>query len=1057
MAMNDQARSVPSRTSRYWWILIAVALLAIPIAGVWELFRTVPPSSPSASRLLAAFVVIELLVICGLLTEYFTLRRLLTETNSTRDRLRVAMKCGRSVGWEWDLATGRDYWFGDLQTIFGIEAETWHGRLEDFFQRVHPDDRERISHAVSHARIQGEPYHAEYRVIREDGKLRWLRASGSFYYNRKGLPERMFGMSADITEHKNAEEELRKSEEKFSKAFHASPMALTLTSAIDHRYLDVNKTFEEITGWKREEVIGRTSMDLNIWVDPDERLNFVERLQREGAVRQLEVRFRCRNGSERIGLGSAELIEIANEPCAVSVIADLTEYKEIQKQLHESEQRLRSVVESAMDAIIVVDEKQRIVLFNPAAEKMFGCKANDALGTSLDRFILGALRSQYEQPTRTVSESATAGPSVGTLEAVYGVRADGKAFPVEASISQVDVGGQKLFTAIIRDITERRRADESLRRNEESLRLAMQAGKMYVDEWDASTDTITRYPDYGDILGPDQPRRVTRQQLLEQIHADDRGRVEEFFAGITRENPTSQVSYRLLYPDGQAIWLEKRVRGVFDDHGKFLRAIGVVCDITERKQAEERFRRVVEHIGDAIIVDDVSGHIVFANQRFVQLFGLDRVQLYDLQIENYVAPQFQAELRDRHVRRMRGEPVSTQFEYEGIRRDGHRMWLEVDVVPIVDQTGKLMGTQSAIRDVSERKAAAMALRESEERFRLVANTAPVMIWMAGLDKLCNYFNQQWLDYTGRMLQEELGDGWVDCVHPEDVNACLETYSQAFDKREPFDMQYRLRRYDQQYRWIYDRGVPRFNSDGSFAGYIGSCYDVNDRKLAEEALGSLGRRLIEAHEEERTWIARELHDDINQRLALLTIELDKCRQHLPESAAEIGVQLEKMGKRLFDLSKDVQSLSHRLHSSKLEYLGLVTATRSFCKELSDQHNVHVEFSQSEVPASIPREISLVLFRVLQEALQNAVKYSRAQDFRVDLRGEAREIYLTVRDRGVGFDQDEAMQSRGLGLISMRERLQLVNGSFAIDSKPGEGTTISARVPLKGDVIRLSAAG
>jgi signal transduction histidine kinase len=278
---------------------------------------------------------------------------------------------------------------------------------------------------------------------------------------------------------------------------------------------------------------------------------------------------------------------------------------------------------------------------------------------------------------------------------------------------------------------------------------------------------------------------------------------------------------------------------------------------------------------------------------------------------------------------------------------------------------------------------------------------------------------------------------------------LETYQQAFEKRESFDMQYRLRRHDGQYRWIQDKGVPRFEPDGSFSGYIGSCNDITDREAATEMLGSLGRRLIEAHEQERTWIARELHDDVNQRLALLAIELEKWKQQVPESI-EFSAHIEQARKRIFDISKDVQSLSHHLHSSKLEYLGIATAAKSFCRELSDQHKVRIEFVHSDVPHHLPKEASLTLFRVLQEALQNAVKHSHAQDFKVELRGIPDEIQLTVSDSGAGFDQREAMGSRGLGLVSMRERLQLVNGAMVIESEPGHGTTIRARVPLKADV-------
>jgi PAS domain S-box-containing protein len=345
----------------------------------------------------------------------------------------------------------------------------------------------------------------------------------------------------------------------------------------------------------------------------------------------------------------------------------------------------------------------------------------------------------------------------------------------------------------------------------------------------------------------------------------------------------------------------------------------------------------------------------------------------------------------------------------------------------------------------EHEQAAQVLRESEERFRLVANTAPVMIWMAGTDRLCTYVNKPWLAFTGRPLEAELGNGWVENVHPEDLNRCMHTYTQAFDRRESFQMEYRVRRHDGEYRWLSDIGVPRFNPDHSFAGYIGSATDVTQRKLAEESLAEVGRKLIEAHEEERTWIARELHDDVNQRMALLAIELDRWNQQLPPSAVEFHDHIRHASQRLSGIAADIQALSHRLHSSKLEYLGIVAAAKSFCKELSEQQKVEIDFSHTAIPRSLPKDISLCLFRVLQETLQNAVKHSGVRHFKVELCGTEGEIQLTVSDLGVGFDPQDAIHHRGLGLISMRERMQLVSGEFSITSRPGSGTTIHARVP------------
>jgi PAS domain S-box-containing protein len=403
--------------------------------------------------------------------------------------------------------------------------------------------------------------------------------------------------------------------------------------------------------------------------------------------------------------------------------------------------------------------------------------------------------------------------------------------------------------------------------------------------------------------------------------------------------------------------------------------------------------------------------------------------------------------------RQNREPFIAEFRV--LHLDGTVRWITERGQFYYAANGDAVRMLGMAVDITERKQAEQALREGEERFRLVANTAPVKIWMSGADKLCNYFNQRWLEFTGRPLEAELGNGWVESVHPEDLNKCMDTYTQAFDRRESFQMEYRLRRHDGQYRWLSAIGVPRFNPDHSFAGYIGSAIDVTERKLAEESLAEIGRKLIEAHEEERTWIARELHDDVNQRMALLAIELDRWNQQLPPSAVEFHDHIHHASQHLSDIAKDIQALSHRLHSSKLEYLGLVAAAKSFCQELSEQQKVEIDFRHTAIPRSVPKEISLCLFRVLQETLQNAVKHSGVRHFNVELCGTEGEIQLTVSDLGVGFDPQDTIHRRGLGLISMRERIQLVEGNLAIKSEPGHGTTISARVPLAAEQHRKIA--
>jgi PAS domain S-box-containing protein len=385
-------------------------------------------------------------------------------------------------------------------------------------------------------------------------------------------------------------------------------------------------------------------------------------------------------------------------------------------------------------------------------------------------------------------------------------------------------------------------------------------------------------------------------------------------------------------------------------------------------------------------------------------------------------------------------------EYRVVRTDGTIRWLAVSGKFNSPSNGEPPRALGVAVDITERKQAEFALRESEERFRLMSNTAPVLIWMSGTDKLCTYFNKPWQDFTGRPLSADLGNGWKEGVHAEDLRRCLEIYTQAFDRRESFRREYRLRASDGEFHWILDIGVPRFNPDGSFAGYIGSCVDITESKLAEEALYGIGSRLIEAQEDERARIARELHDDFSQRMALLAIELDRLRQDIPVSNGDAVNRMDMVRKRASEIGSDIQALSHQLHSAKLDYLGIAAAMNDFCNDFGEKQKLKIDFRSQNLPSRVSPEVALCLYRVLQEALHNAAKHSQVSHLDVQLRGAPREIQLTIKDAGVGFDVESVDKRRGIGLISMRERVKLVNGTFSISSRLNHGTEIGVRIPM-----------
>jgi PAS domain S-box-containing protein len=467
-----------------------------------------------------------------------------------------------------------------------------------------------------------------------------------------------------------------------------------------------------------------------------------------------------------------------------------------------------------------------------------------------------------------------------------------------------------------------------------------------------------------------------------------------------------------------------------------------------------RLAAIVESSDDAIVGKDMDGTITEWSRGAERLYGYSADEVIGKPISFLLPPDCADDFPEIMQKMRLGESIS-HYKTAGQKKDGGRIDVSLSVSPLRDEAGKLIGAVAIAHDISQHEES--ALRESEERFRLMADTAPALIWTSTPDKLCNYFNMPWLEFTGRSLDSELGNGWAEGVHPEDLRRCLEIYVQSFDRREKFRMEYRLRRHDGEYRWVLDTGVPRFNLDGSFDGYIGLGVDVTDRKRAEDSLSTLSRKLIEAQEQERARIARELHDDTNQRLALVMIEIGQLKKDLPHATDEIHSRLDELRNATSEISTDLQALSHELHSSKLEYLGMIPAMKGLCEEFGKQHKAKVEFSSYDLTRPVSPEVSLCLFRILQEALHNAAKHSRVGNFSVQLRETSTGIHLTVRDSGAGFDPEEAMKGNGLGLTSMKERLHLVKGEMSIDSQPQRGTVIHARIPFRSETDSSRASG
>ena len=338
------------------------------------------------------------------------------------------------------------------------------------------------------------------------------------------------------------------------------------------------------------------------------------------------------------------------------------------------------------------------------------------------------------------------------------------------------------------------------------------------------------------------------------------------------------------------------------------------------------------------------------------------------------------------------------------------------------------------------------MHPKEKCFGAFADNVPAMIWLSGLDGQRTYFNKRWLDFTGRPLQSQLQGGWMDAVHPDDVTRCLDSCSKSLDSRQEFRIEYRLRRNDGEYRWMRETCFPCREPDGSWTGFSGVCFDITESKAAIGALSRTTGRLVEAMDQERIRIAKELHDDIGSSLSILGIELMSADQPVSGSSRQKYPAMQELFRKLQEIGSKVSRLSDQLQPSMLKYFGLAKAVESECREFAGICRLPVTCSCNNIPPSPDPLVALSLFRALQEALSNAARHSRAAGIVVDLSGTSHELILIVTDDGAGFDPAQAWLSGGLGLISMRERMRRIGGALEITSQPGHGAKISCRAPL-----------
>jgi PAS domain S-box-containing protein len=702
-----------------------------------------------------------------------------------------------------------------------------------------PFATEAIAH-FRHTLLTGEPYHA-WDTTEKRGNVEDVE-SYDWKIERVTLPNGQFGVVCyfyDLTRQKQAEQALRESEERFAKAFNSSPLVLTITSLKTGKLIEVNDTFVRATGYTREETIGRTTAELGLWANSGDREAELAAVQKIGEIRDLEYRFRVKDGREIIGLLSAELLEIHGEPCALTVIQDITERKKAQ----EISERYRLLTMRARDVILFFRPDGKIIDANRIAVETYGYEQTDLL-----KMRIHDLRAPE---TLDILEEQLAQANGGGIQfETLHVRKDGRRFPVEVSSVGADIGGERVLISIVRDITERRKSEEIIRQSMKQLALVTDIAPVYIAHCDSEKRIKFINKVSAERFGL-TPKDCVGKTIGEILGEAAFSKISKYIEIVLSGQPV-EFEIEIPYSKIGKHFMHCSYVPEFDESGRVIGWVGAVTDISERRKmedalraSEEQLRQMADAMPQVVWIADENGVVQYFNNRVSEFFGIDKSVERSFDWQPFIYPD-DLPSTIRELEKAARQKSGFAKEHRIRMADGAYRWHLSRAVPVLDANGEILKWYGTATDIHDIKQTEEALRDSETRFRSMANNAPMLVWISGTDKLTTYFNQTWTDFTGRTMEEELGNGWTEGVHLEDIERCWTTYSTAFDAREDFEMEYRLRRFDGEYRWILDKGVPLFTHNGTFKGYIGSCIDITDRKQSQEVLLKAERRASEEY-------------------------------------------------------------------------------------------------------------------------------------------------------------------------------------------------------------------
>lgn len=443
---------------------------------------------------------------------------------------------------------------------------------------------------------------------------------------------------------------------------------------------------------------------------------------------------------------------------------------------------------------------------------------------------------------------------------------------------------------------------------------------------------------------------------------------------------------------------------------------------------------------------DRSGIIIEVNLTGAGLLGTTRASLLRRRLDDFISSDMHASFYE-FLKQVFLSELKETCELRFVDTDKKAFFAHLEAnADKTRQTCRLV-----LCDISDHKQTELSLIESEERFRLMADSAPVLIWITGPNRDYLWFNRMWLDFTGRGLEDELGNGWINGLHPDDLPRCINAHAAAFTVRQPFTLEYRLRNRSGQYHYMLAHGVPRISPLGRFLGYIGICTDISERKKMEDALQhsrEMLRHLVShqerVREDERKRIARELHDDLGQNLLALRIDVAMLHNRT-SSHSRLNERVCHALSHIDTTMKAVRAAINNLRPTVLD-LGLTASIEWLVQDFQRRSGIKCKL-EMEGDIVLDDNRATALFRILQESLNNVTRHAQASNVQITLSIAADRLYMRIADDGIGIYPDCRRKANSFGLVGIEERIIALGGALDIRNNENRGTILTVSIPLE----------